>query len=766
MEFILAVQGNNKKKKVNYKELTGSQYPVHESVHSNFPVDYGDSIAHLKETSGSESIRELNAAFNFEEIGIFQPKLYTSQPGDIYEQEADRIAERMARKSVDNSIPGERLRTSLGHIYPKNEEDKNPTLRTGKPAMISGTESSDRVVDEVNNICSSEGSSLDTDTNEFMESSFGHDFSRVRVHTGERAAMSAKSINARAYAIGNNIVFGERQYQPKTIEGRKLLAHELTHVVQQEAATNYGIFRNSDMPSSSEGAVTPRRVVYIDANVIDQINRGNVNAANTLRQIISSGIEVRIPRQAYYELVNQPAIPREATANRLLLEEMNIRIGPATSLTQRVPTYERNITRSRAGTIISEADARMVAEVSAAGGEIWSFDRAFRTNPRNIEANFGLRVAPESNLPLAPASAIKDYRIGRQLLYLRPVEISLRGNIINRPPSGGTSGGAGGGISPYIGGASGQSQTTTGTASRRATTAYVGSRDMRVPQVGGPSAGGTAVIGGIQLAFMGANILLNWLNDKEQARRVQEALHQIEPGIVERRLQVPQEGVLLIFFYRQFVPREASLLQPGAVFSHIEVGFGITRDEARENWLRTPALRSGLGRYTEEIRSESWIPPLQTASIAAIRSPFPMLAIGTFSYSAILQNVEWGGLNGFDDESETSLSITPGVEPRFAILRVPMRLGWLWGTSYMESDVPVEERASAHGGNIPVVNLDPVIPFSNVSAACVFPIDENTDRLFSTARPTTDNLNQLRIYVNFRKVRWIRPENIRIIRWL
>ena len=80
------------------------------------------------------------------------------------------------------------------------------------------------------------GRALDTPTRRFMESRMGHDFSNVRVHTDSRAADSAQSINALAYTTGNHIVFGSEQYSPQTRQGQKLLAHELTHVVQQRSA--------------------------------------------------------------------------------------------------------------------------------------------------------------------------------------------------------------------------------------------------------------------------------------------------------------------------------------------------------------------------------------------------------------------------------------------------------------------------------------------------------------------------------------------------
>jgi hypothetical protein len=66
-----------------------------------------------------------------------------------------------------------------------------------------------------------------------MEPRFGHDFSRVRVHTDGRAAESAQAVNAQAYTVGNKVVFGSDQYQPGSTVGSRLLAHELAHVVQQ-----------------------------------------------------------------------------------------------------------------------------------------------------------------------------------------------------------------------------------------------------------------------------------------------------------------------------------------------------------------------------------------------------------------------------------------------------------------------------------------------------------------------------------------------------
>src|SRR5689334_15535603 len=80
------------------------------------------------------------------------------------------------------------------------------------------------------------GAPLDRGTNEWMSARFGHDFSRVRVHTDTRAAESASALDARAYTVGRDVIFGAGQYAPQTPGGRHLLAHELAHVVQPAGA--------------------------------------------------------------------------------------------------------------------------------------------------------------------------------------------------------------------------------------------------------------------------------------------------------------------------------------------------------------------------------------------------------------------------------------------------------------------------------------------------------------------------------------------------
>ena len=97
----------------------------------------------------------------------------------------------------------------------------------------------------VHDVLRSPGRPLDPATRDFMEPRFGHDFSQVRVHTDAKAAQSARAVDALAYTVGRNVVFGVGRYAPEADEGRKLLAHELAHVAQQR---NHATVHHSLMP--------------------------------------------------------------------------------------------------------------------------------------------------------------------------------------------------------------------------------------------------------------------------------------------------------------------------------------------------------------------------------------------------------------------------------------------------------------------------------------------------------------------------------------
>ena len=161
-----------------------------------------------------------------------QAKLAIDQPGDTYEQDADRVADEVMRtperglRQEDGSgpmpAPGE---TEQGAV--RDETVRAARIGAGYVGRIAAPPA-------VREALRSPGRPLDPATRAFMEPRFGYDFSGVRVHTDAAAHRSARDLNARAYATGHDIVFGEGELDSGTREGRTLLAHELTHVVQQQ----------------------------------------------------------------------------------------------------------------------------------------------------------------------------------------------------------------------------------------------------------------------------------------------------------------------------------------------------------------------------------------------------------------------------------------------------------------------------------------------------------------------------------------------------
>ena len=106
-------------------------------------------------------------------------------------------------------------------------------LQRHAPESLPGGRSDSSVPPIARDILRSAGQPLDATTRSFMEPRFGHDFSHVRIHTGSKASESAEAVSAQAYTVGQQIVFGANKYAPESLAGRQLLAHELTHTVQQ-----------------------------------------------------------------------------------------------------------------------------------------------------------------------------------------------------------------------------------------------------------------------------------------------------------------------------------------------------------------------------------------------------------------------------------------------------------------------------------------------------------------------------------------------------
>jgi hypothetical protein len=138
----------------------------------------------------------------------------------------------------------------------------------------------------VYDVLRSPGQPLDRETRQLMEPRFGHDFSQVRVHTNAKAAESARAVNALAYTVGNDIVFGEGLYAPTAPVGRQLLWHELTHVIQQQGASLYG---QSPLMLDS-----PRSSYEQEAQAVETVSGAGISAS--LSRLVCRSVKSGTPQ--------------------------------------------------------------------------------------------------------------------------------------------------------------------------------------------------------------------------------------------------------------------------------------------------------------------------------------------------------------------------------------------------------------------------------------------------------------------------------------
>jgi hypothetical protein len=185
----------------------------------------------LQQTHGNRYVQRV--------VTGIQAKLKVGQPGDKYEQEADRLADavmRMPEQGVQRQPEEEKEEELQAKDLPRQTTEVTPNLESRINA-IKGV-----------------GQPLPVSSRAFFEPRFGYDFSQVQVHTDAEADNLNRTLNARAFTTGQDIFFRQKEYNPGSSSGQKLLAHELTHVVQQRAASHFGgvVHRNDRTEERTE----------------------------------------------------------------------------------------------------------------------------------------------------------------------------------------------------------------------------------------------------------------------------------------------------------------------------------------------------------------------------------------------------------------------------------------------------------------------------------------------------------------------------------
>jgi hypothetical protein len=209
---------------------TPSVESIATELSSVYTAQRAPALLALQRTHGNRYVQRV--------VTAIQAKLKVGQPGDVYEQEADRIAEQVMR------MPEPRVRQPV-------EEEKEGSMQTPFAEQISPLVRRQIELEEEETLLSKEipgqtsevnpdlesainslkggGQPLPGSSRAFFEPRFNRDFSRVRIVADNQGAKAARSIHARAFTMGNTIAFGQGQYSPGTPAGQRLLAHELTH---------------------------------------------------------------------------------------------------------------------------------------------------------------------------------------------------------------------------------------------------------------------------------------------------------------------------------------------------------------------------------------------------------------------------------------------------------------------------------------------------------------------------------------------------------
>ncbi len=193
-----------------------------------------------------------------------QKKLSIGSANDSYEVEADNMANkvmRMSESSTQNiSHTGSLVQRKCTACEQEEKIQKKSLAENITPFIQrssnfeSGGQAPNHVESQINSSRGG-GSRMDNGTKNFMESRFGTDFSNVKIHTGSQAVQMSRELNAQAFTVGNDIYFNEGKYSPNSDSGKHLLAHELTHTVQQSGGVERKVQRDYFTELSNPDAV-------------------------------------------------------------------------------------------------------------------------------------------------------------------------------------------------------------------------------------------------------------------------------------------------------------------------------------------------------------------------------------------------------------------------------------------------------------------------------------------------------------------------------
>ena len=208
---------------------------------------------------------------------VIQRSLAIGAVNDPLEHEADAVADKVIRMPEPNFI-----RRKCANCEEEEKVQRKPLASfIQKMGNDSGMTASDSVTQKINSTKGG-GNNLDRGTKSFMESRFGSDFSDVKIHTGDYAVQMSQELNAQAFTVGNDVYFNSGKYNPDSESGKHLLAHELTHTVQQS-----GERKQAQSKIQRQAAPAAKKTIWLHIG-FDSSTQANQTTMKKLRASIAA----------------------------------------------------------------------------------------------------------------------------------------------------------------------------------------------------------------------------------------------------------------------------------------------------------------------------------------------------------------------------------------------------------------------------------------------------------------------------------------------
>ncbi len=275
---------------------------------------------------------------------FIQPKLKTGKPGDKYEVEADKMADKVVnkpnadhtifKKETDEEVQQKPLASEVSSWVQKKEvaeeepvqkmEEENESVQAmeedegvqkqeeeevqAKKGVKTGT--NNPIEGKLRR--GSGGVKMDRKTRQEMEAGFGADFSKVNIHKDREAQEMSSSVGAQAFTHGHDIYFNEGKYNPNSKEGKHLLAHELTHTIQQKGMVQKKIQKtplrfvtneigSNSLSNSSYIEFDPDAIAWVNGAQFNKVNHSD-NLDITLEKSQSGVLQIRMPIHVFYDV--------------------------------------------------------------------------------------------------------------------------------------------------------------------------------------------------------------------------------------------------------------------------------------------------------------------------------------------------------------------------------------------------------------------------------------------------------------------------------